>query len=423
MTKLTAKNVKFTRSVGTTRLEQEVLLAFTGTEQAKIQASDKEANDQFGNSVSISSDGSTAIVGANREDTGGSNAGAAYIFTRSGSTWTQQQKIQSSDKAAGDQFGISVAISGDGSTAIVGAQGEDTGGSQAGAAYIFTRSGSTWTQQQKIQASDKEANDVFGVSVSISNDGNTAIVGAYLEDTGAAEAGAAYVFTRSGSTWTEQQKIQASDKEANDIFGQSVSISGDGNTAIVGAYLEDTGALNAGAAYIFTRSGSTWTEQQKIQASDKEVSDQFGFSVSISSDGNTAIVGAFSEDTGGADAGAAYIFTRSGSTWTEQQKIQASDKETSDSFGYSVSISSDGNTAIVGSSNEDTGGLDAGAAYIFTRSGSTWTEQQKIQSSDIEAGDRFGWSVSISGDGSTAIVGADLEDTGGSNAGAAYIFV
>jgi hypothetical protein len=393
------------------------------SQQAKIQASDKELSDLFGHSVSISGDGLTAIVGARNEDTGGGDAGAAYIFTRSGVTWTEQAKIQASDKQAEDYFGWSVGISSDGNTAIVSAYREDTGGSSAGAAYIFVRSGSTWTEQAKIQASDKEADDQFGWSVGISSDGNTAIVGAYFEDTGAASAGAAYIFTRSGSTWTQQAKIQASDKEFNDQFGTSVSISSDGNTAIVGAYFEDTGASNAGAAYIFTRSGSTWTQQAKIQASDKQANDYFGYSVSISSDGNTAIVGAFLEDTGASNAGAAYIFVRSGSTWTEQAKIQASDKQANDIFGYSVGISSDGNTAIVSAYDEDTGGTSAGAAYIFVRSGSTWTEQAKIQASDKQANDYFGHSVSISSDGNTAIVGAYGEDTGVGDVGAAYIFV
>ena len=402
-------------------------LAFVGdwtlaTQQAKIQASDLQAGDSFGDSVSLSSDGNTAIVGARYEDTGGAEAGSAYIFTRSGSTWTEQAKIQASDKEAGDYFGDSVAISGDGNTAIVAAQFEDTGAADAGAAYIFTRSGSTWTEQAKIQASDKEALDYFGYSVFISGDGNTVAVGAPFEDT---SVGSAYIFTRSGSTWTEQAKIQASDKEASDRFGISVSMSGDGNTVIAGAYKEDTGGSDTGAAYIFTRSGSTWTEQAKIQASDKEATDRFGYSVSISGDGNTAVVGAYLEDTGADRAGSAYIFTRSGSTWTEQAKIQASDKEAVDFFGGSVAISGDGNTVAVGSEGEDTGGANAGAAYIFTRSGSTWTEQAKIQASDKESLDYVGktGSVSVSSDGNTVIVGAVGEDTGAADAGAAYIFV
>jgi hypothetical protein len=391
-------------------------------EQAKIQASDKQGGAFFGEPVSISSDGNTAIVGARLKDA----TGVAYIFTRSGTTWNEQQKIQASDKQGSDFFGT-VAISGDGNTAIVGASGEDTGGSLAGAAYIFTRSGTTWNEQQKIQASDKQGGDNFGRSVSISSDGNTVIVGAEGEDTGGGDAGAAYIFTRSGTTWTQQKKIQASDKQGGDGFGYSVAISGNGNTAIVGASGEDTVVgtntiYDTGAAYIFTRSGTTWNEQQKIRASDKEQNDRFGTSVAISDDGNTAIVGALYEGTGGGQAGAAYIFTRSGTNWNEQQKIQASDKQASDNFGESVSISSDGNTVIVGAWREDTGGRDAGAAYIFTRSGTNWNEQQKIQASDKQFGDNFGESVAISGDGNTTIVGAWREGTGGTDAGAAYTF-
>ena len=220
-----------------------------------------------------------------------------------------------------------------------------------------------YQQQQKIQASDAQASDNFSYrSVSLSSDGNTALVGAYLEDAGGSGAGAAYVFTRSNGTWTQQQKIQASDPQASDYFGYSVSLSGDGNAALVGAYLEDAGGTNAGAAYVFTRSNGTWTQQQKIQASNPQASDYFGYSVSLSGDGNTALVGAHPEDTG---FGAAYIFTRSNGTWSQNQKIQASDAETYDYFGNSVSLSGDGNTALVGAHLEDTGGSSAGAAYIF----------------------------------------------------------
>ena len=394
------------------------VLTSVRSQQAKIQASDRQASDKFGYSVSISGDGNTAIAGAYNEDTGATDAGSAYIFTRSGTTWTQQAKIQASDKQAYDQFGWSVSISSNGNTAIVGAYTEDTGGSSAGAAYIFTRSGTTWTQQAKIQASDKATNDLFGYSVSISGDGNTAIAGALFEEYG----GSAYIFTRSGTTWTQQAKIQASDRQASDFFGSSVSMSSNGNTAIVGAMFEDTGGSSAGAAYIFTRSGTTWTQQVKIQASDKQASDNFGVSVAISDDGNTAIVGAYTEDTGGTNAGAAYIFTRSGTTWTQQAKIQASDKQASDFFGHSVAISSNGNTALVGAYNDHTGSDRTGSAYIFTRSGTTWTQQARIQASDKQASDNFGWSVAISDDGNTTIAGAYNEDTGGTDTGAAYIF-
>jgi len=396
----------------------------TWSQQQKLTASDAEASDDFGISVSISDDGNTAIIGAQMEDTTATNAGSVYIFTRSGTTWSQQAKIQASDAEASDQFGSSVSISDDGNTAIIGAQYEDTTATDAGAAYIFTRSGTTWSQQAKIQASDAETNDYFGFSVSISGDGDTAIVSAYLEDTSGTSAGSAYIFTRSGTTWSQQAKIQASDAAANDYFGWAVSISDDGNTAIIGAWREDTTATDAGAAYIFTRSGTTWSQQAKIQASDAEASDNFGLSVFISGDGDTAIIGAPTEDFSSlTNNGAAYIFTRSGTTWSQQAKIQASDPETGDYFGQSVSVSDDGNTAIVGAHNEDTNGSNAGSAYIWTRSGTTWSQKAKIQASDAEAGDNFGRSVFISGDGNTVIVGADNEDPSSTtDAGAAYIF-
>ena len=383
-----------------------VTVLFGWNQQQKIQGTDTSGLDQFGISVDISDDGATAIVGAYTEDV----RGAAYIFTRSGGTWTQQDKITASDKDTHDEFGWSVAISGNGNTAIVGARYESVSqwSKKQGAAYIFTRSGSTWTEQQKITASDRQAYDLFGTSVAISSDGDTAIVGADGEDTGASDAGAAYIFTRSGTTWTQQQKIQASDKQAYDNFGTSVAIDDDGDTVIVGAehaWFGNSGY--AGAAYIFTRSGTSWTEQQIITASNPAALDYFGHSVAISDDGNTAIVG------GGGGGSDGYIFTRSGTTWSEQQKIQKS--------CTSVAISGNGNTAILGAQFDDPGGTtDAGAAYIFARSGTTWSQQNEIDASDKQSNDEFGKSVSISGD--YAIVGAWFEDTGGSKAGAAYIY-
>jgi len=394
----------------------------------KLLASDAETSDNFGQSVSISNNGTIAIVGAPNEDTGGTSTGAAYIYSISGSTWTQQAKIQASDKASYDAFGYSVSIDSDGDTAIVGAYADDTTYTDTGSAYIFTRSGISWSQQAKIYASDKANSDYFGRGVSISGDGNTVVVSAHLEDpigTSVAnqDAGSAYIFTRSGTSWSQQAKIQASDAQGSDNFGQSVDISNDGDTVIVGAYNEDTGGTNAGAAYIYTRSGSTWTQQAKIQASNAGSSDRFGQSVSIDSDGDTAIVGAAFEDTGGSSAGSAYIFTRSGTSWSQQAQIQPTNVSASDLFGRSVSISGDGNTVIGSSYVEDTGFTNAGAVYIFTRSGSTWTQQSKIQAYDAQASAYFGQLVNISNDGNTAIIGANNTDSGSiSAAGAAYIY-
>ncbi len=386
-----------------------------------------EANDLFGYSVSI--DGDYAIVGAYEKPI--NQTGSAYIFKRNGTSWILQQKITASDAQAGDIFGVSVSISSD--YAIVGASGEDPSGTAgAGSAYIFKRSDAGWAQQQKINASDAQASDSFGISVSIS--GDYAIVGASGEDpSGTLNAGSAYIFKRNGTSWAQQQKINASDKEAKDYFGWSVSISG--NYTIVGAPYEDLSSISnisttdAGSAYIFNRSGTTWSQQQKINASDKQAHDNFGWSVSIN--GAYAIVGAPYEDPSSisnistTDAGSAYIFKRSGTTWSQQQKINASDKGAGDYFGYSVSI--DGDYAIVGAPYEDPSSisnistLNAGSAYIFKRSDTAWAQQQKINASDKGANGLFGQSVSISGD--YAVVGAPGEDPSNTlNAGSAYIF-
>ena len=402
-------------------------LSFTSwanaTQQAQLQHSNAIAEDRFGRSVSLSEDGNTAIVGAWLDNSTATYAGAAYVFTRSGTSWSHQQRLEASDVQGSDSFGQSVSISNDGNTAIVGANLEDANGTDAGAAYIYTRSGTSWSEQQKIVSTDIAGNDHFGWAASISGDGNTVIVGARQESAGGSQAGAAYFFTRSGTTWTQQQKILAANAGASDQFGHSVSIDNDADTAIIGAPYEDTTASNAGAAYVFTRSGTSWTQQALLQSTDIEASDFFGGSVAISSDGNTAVVGANKEDTGGSDAGSVYVFTRSGTTWTQQQKLQASDVDAGDEFGTAVSISDDGNTVMVGSPREDTTANIAGSMYFFTRSGTSWTQQKKIQASNAGQGDRCGAAVAISGDGETAIAGTEFEDTTATNAGSAYIFV
>ena len=363
--------------------------AGTWSEVQKIVASDRGASDWFGRSVAISGD--YTIVGAFYEDhntTGGvflNNAGSAYIFKNNAGTWSEVQKIIALDRGSNDFFGISVAISGD--YAIVGANQEDedeTGGntlSNAGSAYIFKNNTGTWSEVQKIVASDRGVNDIFGISIAIS--GDYAIVGAIYEDedtTGGnplTNPGSAYIFKNNAGTWSEAQKIVASDRGANDAFGISVAISGD--YAIVGANQEDedeTGGntlSNAGSAYIFKNNTGTWSEVQKIVASDRGVNDIFGISIAIS--GDYAIVGAIYEDedtTGGnplTNPGSAYIFKNNAGTWSEAQKIVASDRGANDAFGISVAIS--GDYAIVGAFQEDedtTGGntlSDAGSAYIF----------------------------------------------------------
>ncbi|MEM7130359.1 MAG: SdrD B-like domain-containing protein [Chloroflexota bacterium] len=365
------------------------------SEEQKLVPFDPASNDKYGIAVAVSGD--TAVIGSFQDDDNGNGSGSVYIYLRSGATWTLEQKIVSSDGDSTDRFGNAVAIDGD--TAVIGAYRQDPSG-ETGAAYVFTRSGSTWSEQQKLTASDAATGDQFGWAVAVS--GDTAIIGADGENSG---AGAAYVFTRSGSTWSEEQKLTASDGGGGDAFGLSVSV--DGDTAIVGANGHNA---SAGAAYVFTRTGSTWTEQQKLTASDGAGNDLFGQSVSVS--GDSALVGASGDES---SQGSAYIFTRSGSTWSEQQKLTASDGAGGDEMGFAAALA--GDTALVGAIGDET---RAGAAYVFTRSGSTWSEQDKLTASDTTADDEFGYAVSISG--ATSIAGAFQNDTGASNAGAAYVF-
>jgi len=372
-------------------------------------------SDQFGYSVSISGD--TVVVGAPTAYNVAAQAytGKAYVFVRSGTLWSEQQKLLASDGAELDNFGKSVSVSAD--TAVIGADWDDTAaGLDAGSAYVFVRSGTAWTEQQHLLASDGKPSDHFGISSSVSAD--TTVVGAYAGDTpGGTDAGSAYVFVRSGTTWSEQQKLLASDGAASDHFGISTSISGD--TIVAGARRDDSPDVDAGSAYVFVRSGSTWTEQQKLVASDAGPGDLFGYSVSVS--GDTVVVGAYG-DSPPVSAGSAYVLVRSGTSWTEQQKLLPVDTEALDYFGSSVSVS--GDTVVVGAPRDDAGinGKDRGSAYVFVRSGSTWMEQQKLLASDGAASDSFGTSVSISGD--TIVVGADWDSTpAGDYAGSAYVFV
>ena len=357
----------------------------------------------------ILSAGFFTACGSGSGGSGGGGGGGTGIST------TVSQKLLAPDAEAKDIFGWPVAISGD--YAIVGASLEDEGGTDAGAAYIFYRTGTTWDAGTKIMASDAEVYDRFGSSVAIS--GDYAIVGASREDEGGTDAGAVYIFHRTGiNTWDAGMKIMASDAEAYDYFGGSVAISGD--YVIVGTDGGDDGGINSGAAYIFHRTGTnTWDVETKIMASDAEAEDWFGTSVAIS--GDYAIVGASGEDGGGSDAGAVYVFYRTGTnTWDAGTKIMASDAEAYDYFGSSVAIS--GDDVIIGAFREDEGGIDTGAVYTFQRSGiNTWGAGTKVVASDAETYDYFGASVAISGD--YAIIGAPEEDERGDNAGAAYIYI
>jgi len=379
-------------------------LAVLWSLQQKLTASDSTNGDFFGFSVAL--EGETALIGAYQNDDGGSNSGSAYVFTRSATVWSEEQKLLALDDGIDDYFGYAVALDGD--TALIGAYQDE--GSKEGSAYVFIRSGSVWSQQQKLTASDGENFDFFGRSVAI--DGNTVLVGAPFEDNdGLANSGSSYIFTRIGSVWSQEQKLTASKLNYNNDFGYSVSI--DNDTALIGAYLDDDLGTDAGAAYVFFYSENTWTQQQKLKASDGTIGDTFGVSVSLL--GDTALIGAFTADVGDIDTGAAYVFTRSGTTWSQQQKLIASDDIAYDYFGYSVALSED--TAIIGAYGVNVLNTDDGAAYVFVRSGTTWNQQQKLIADDPGNFDQFGVSVDISND--TVIIGANGVDT---QSGSAYIF-
>jgi FG-GAP repeat protein len=385
-------------------------------ELTKLTTSDAAASDQFGYAVSIS--GSTAVIGAPFDDnSGGSDAGAAYVFVGAGAVWTEQAKLTASDGAINDQFGFAVAVSGD--TAVVGAYlDNNAGGSDAGSAYVFVRSGTTWSQQAKLLPQVPGGGDYFGSAVAI--DGDTIVVGAHRDDNaGGGNAGSACVFVRSGTVWTQQATLTASDGAINDRFAIAVAVQAD--TAIMGAEGNDhTAIADTGAAYVFVRSGTSWSQQGKLTLLNAATNDFLGFSVAI--DGDTALVGANRDDlVVGSEAGSAGVFTRSAGVWTNVALLTASDAAGGDFFGESVALC-DG-AALIGTAFDSTpAGSDTSSAYVYFGAGSSWSEQDKLISSDAAAVDYFGRAVAL--DGNIAIIGARQDDhAAGTNAGAAYVFV
>ncbi|MFT3929430.1 MAG: histidine kinase [Spongiibacteraceae bacterium] len=391
-----------------------MLSASSGVLQAigYFKASNASAGDTFGWTIALSDDGTTLAVGAPSEDSSATgingsqssdattDSGAVYVFVNTGSGWTQQAYLKASNTYAGDNFGESVALSSDGNTLAVGAPFEDSSattinGSQttrtagdAGSIYVFTRSGSSWSQQAYVKPTNTYAASYFGWSVALSDDGNTLAAGAPGESNSnsgvnpganthsASNAGAAYVFTRSGSNWSQQVYLKASNAAAEDNFGTAIALNGSGSTLAVGSPYEasaatgingtqsDNSATTAGAAYVFTRSGSTWSQQAYVKASNTGAGDNFGAQLALDNSGNTLAVGApyeASSATGvggtqsnnsAANAGAAYVFARSGSSWSQQAYVKASNTNTNDNFASALALSSDGSTLAVGAIGE-----------------------------------------------------------------------
>ena len=439
---------------------------------AYVKASNTGVGDKFGTNVAL--DGDTLAVGAdseasaatgvggNQADNGAPFSGAVYVFTRTGGVWSQQAYLKASNTGAFDQFGTSVALSGD--TLAVGADSEDSAatgvnGNQAdnsapgsGAVYLFTRNPATgvWSQQAYVKASNTRASDLFGTSVALS--GDTLAVGASREDSAATgvngdqadnsaifDSGAVYVFTRTGGVWSQQAYLKASNTGASDLFGTSVALSGD--TLAVGAFeasaatgvngnQADNSAPLSGAVYVFTRTGGVWSQQAYLKASNTGQADLFGTNVALSGD-TLAVVAPLEDsaatgvngnqaDNSALESGAVYVFTRTGGVWSQQAYVKASNTGAGDRFGWSVALN--GDTLAVGALNEnsaatgingdqtDDSALESGAVYVFTRTGGVWSQQAYVKASNTGANDRFGTSVALSGD--TLAVGADSEDRG-----------
>ena len=481
-------------------LQQAVILKASNPDMFDHFGEGGALDGHIGMGVAISSDGNTMAVGAqhessnargidgNQNDESAYNAGAVYVFTGGGATWAQQAYVKASNAEGGDHFGSTVALSDDGNTMAVAAYWESGGATgvngdeadnsipQAGAAYVFTRSGTTWTQQAYIKASNtgvpavdgvQSDGDQYAFSLALSGDGNTLAVGAVTEDSNATgingdqaddsamSAGAVYVYTRTGTDWSQQGYIkppppaEVDDATNGDMFGYSLALSADGDTLAVGSYDEDGSSREvngpvdgerggSGAAYVFTRAGTTWSQQAYLKVSNVEAGDSWGIAVALSADGNTLAMGTADEDcpaTGvnpaGCDddreaatsVGAAAVFVRNGTTWTQQAYIKASNTGVGDQFGIRLALSGDGDALAVAGPNEDSDGqgingtqdnesaIEAGAVYLFTRNGAEWTQQTFVKGSNTEAFDEFGGAVALNGDGRTMVVGARGEDS------------
>jgi hypothetical protein len=367
-------------------------------------ASEVAAGDFFGFAVAV--EGSTALVGAEFDDDNGENAGAIYVFTRSGGVWTEQQKLTAEDGSAGDFFGYSIAMHGE--IAVIGAWGDDDNGSNSGSAYVFRRTAGGWTEWQKLTAGDGEAFDQYGQRVDV--DSQTAVIGAISND----DDGAVYVYRRSHGGWVEQQKLTDDNGTDADQFGGAVAV--DGATILVGAVLDDENGSNAGAVYAFTRSAGVWSEQQKLMSSDGAGDDNFGGHLAL--DGDIAFIGAALDDDNGDNSGSVYVFARSAGPWTEEQKLLASDGEKDDQFSDGIAL--DGGIAVIGAFSDDYSGAESGSAYVYARVAGAWAEQYKLVASDGAPGDFFGRPVAL--DGSTAVIGAYFADHSGDVSGSAYVF-
>ena len=371
-----------------------------GSASIKLASSDSSSGKLFGTDVAI--DGDTVVASVHADFDKGTNAGASVVFTRADGAWTEQAKLIGDDTGPGDLLGQSVGLSGD--TVVLGAAGDTPMGTDSGAAYVFVRSDGVWTQQAKLTANDGGTSDKFGTSVAIS--GDSIIIGAPSDTPNGTDSGSAYVFTRTGETWTEQTKLTGTDQSVNSMFGWSVAIEDD--TAAAGASNDEASSA---------RTGGVWEQQARLTASDAASEHTFGRSVALS--GATMTVGAPGNAANGANTGAAYVFLRTEGNWAEQTKLTASDAITTNNFGWSVSVSN--NTVAIGAFGNAVKGADAGALYTYKRSGSSWSEQAKLTATGAAVEHKLGTSISISGN--DLVAGAPGDFQKGTNTGAAHVFI
>ncbi|MFT6338089.1 MAG: hypothetical protein ACJATI_004860 [Halioglobus sp.] len=381
----------------------------TWDEISTIVASDGEENQQFGHAVAISNE--WAVVGARFDDELGTEAGAAYMLWFDGSTWVQHSKLLASNGVKLDGFGTSVSISEN--RVLVGAPGNDTGGQEAGAAYVFDFDGISWIETALLVASNASDNDLFGGSVSVHYD--YAVIGSVEEDSEAINSGAVYVFEKK-NIWLENGFLKANDAESDDEFGCDVSVSGD--YIIIGAKQEDSDGVNSGAAYIFKRDEDlgNWFQSEKLTVNNPEIESKFGSSVDIS--GNHVIVGSPQNDTNGQDYGIALVYSRSGNIWVEEQVIQPVGLQQNNEFGTSVSISA--NYIVVGAPFNVSSEPSEGASYIFRNDDQEWNLQSSVFASNSEKRNLFGSAVAIYGH--NALIGAYGMDNPLIDGGQSYVF-
>ena len=424
-----------------------------------IKASNTEAGAAFGYAVAVSADGLTLAVGASQESSGAVDSGAVYVFTWQDQTWTQEAYLKASNAGDSDSFGCSLDLSADGNLLVVGAQQEasaatgvdgdqlDDSAPGAGAAYVFSRSASTWAQDAYVKASNTEQDDQFGVAVAIAADGQTFAVGAANESSSAQGvngdqslddaylAGAVYVFSRVGGTTVQQAYVKASNTTGEDRFGMHLDLSGDGNTLVVGAPYEnsfasgidgnqtDFGAGAAGAAYSFSRQGSAWAQDAYIKTVTSNDGSLFGSSIALSGDGSTLAIGArgYVNESGQSGVGAAYVLVRTATSWMHEGFVRSSNTQP-EGFGWSLGLSYDGDVLVVGAPHDGSpaAGINgdplaepaktwAGAAYRFERADAYWEQVAYIKPSNPYYLDQFGATVGLTDDGKTIVVGASGE--------------